>query len=182
VETTSSLARKGDSVMGGGDNKQKTKTNQTVKLPAWYEDAAKEALALGRNVAGQGYTPYIGPDIAAMDPGTQAGMGGFDAMSAAFGMPTGASASYMPEAQTYAGGVKGYSSFPAFEQAQEALKAKFPELYAYIQSFNKMGNSAPSNVSPIKSILAAKANPMQSAGSSGGLFDIAKLMTMMGGK
>jgi hypothetical protein len=111
---------------------------ETTKLPAWYEDAAKEILALGKKRASLGYTPYMGPDVAAMDPNTLAGMQGFDAMSAAFGMPAGgaAGAAYLPQAQEYAGGVKGYSSFPGFEQAQKALKAKYPGIYDYLMSFS----------------------------------------------
>jgi len=110
----------------------------TTKLPPWYEDAAKQIIALGQKRSQLGYVPYMGPDVAAMDPNTMAGIQGFDAMSAAFGMPGGgaASASYMPQAQTFAGGVKGYSSAPAFEEAQNALKAKYPGIYNYLQSFS----------------------------------------------
>lgn len=124
----------------------------TTKLPAWYEDAAKEIIALGKKRAALGYVPYMGPDVAAMDPNTMAGIQGFDAMSAAFGMPGGgaASASYMPQAQTFAGGVKGYSSFPAFEEAQNALKAKYPGIYNYLQSFsiNPQTGAAPGTAPP----------------------------------
>jgi len=110
----------------------------TTKLPPWYEDAAKQIIALGQKRSQLGYVPYMGPDVAAMDPNTMAGIQGFDAMSSAFGMPAGgaASMSYLPQAQTFAGGVKGYSGFPAFEEAQNALKAKYPGIYNYLQSFS----------------------------------------------
>ncbi len=89
-------------------------TETTTKLPAWYEDAAKDLIALGKKRSTLGYVPWMGPDVAALDPASLAGMQGFDAMSAAFGMPGNSAASaqqYLPQATNYAGGVKGYSGF-----------------------------------------------------------------------
>lgn len=123
--------------MGGGKD-NKTKTTQTTKLPQWYEDAAKNVINFGQNVASGGYVPFMGPDVAALSPNTKAGIQGVDAMSAAFGMPTSGGAGYLPEEQTFAGGVKGYSSFPGFEESMNALKAKYPAMYDFLSQFNKI--------------------------------------------
>jgi len=55
----------------------------------------------------------------------------------AFGLatPTGASVTGMPTATEYAGGIRGYSSAPLFEQAQAELAARRPAQKAYIDSF-----------------------------------------------
>lgn len=120
---------------GAGQNNE---TTTKVKLPKWYEAAAKDLLGAGKSAAEGGYIPYMGADVAAMAPQTQAGMQGIDAMSAAFGMPTSGGASYLPEAQEFAGGVKGYSSFPGFEEAMNNLKTKYPAAYEFLSQFNKI--------------------------------------------
>ena len=167
----------------GGGNK-KTKQTQDFKLPAWYETAAKDLIAAGKNVASGGYIPYIGPDVAAMSPETQAGIDGTNAMSAAFGMPT-SGGGYLPAAQTTAGGVKGYSSFPGFEESMANLKAKYPAAYEFISSFNKYGQNSPalaqsfnpSQVTPMQSRLDPNFNKIASMitlsglGGGGGGFD-----------
>jgi len=113
-------------------------TKTKTQLPAWYEDAAKDLIALGKKRSTLGYVPYLGPDVAAITPQQEAGIKGYDAMSSAFGMPAGGAQalSYLPQATEFAGGVKGYSSFPGFEQSMKALKAKYPGIYDYLQSFS----------------------------------------------
>lgn len=152
-----------------GDGK-KTKTKQETKLPAWYEDAAKDVIAKGNEVASGGYVPYIGPDVAALSDASKAGMQGIDNMSAAFGMPTSGGASYLPEAQTFAGGVKGYSSFPGFEQSMEALKAKYPGMYDFLSQFNKISQGqsfSPSQSTAFQEKLDPQFNSLMSAITGG---------------
>lgn len=158
---------------GGGD--QKSKQKSTTKLPEWYETGAKNAINFGQEAAQGGYIPYIGPDVAALSPASKAAFGGIDAMSAAFGMPTGASSSYLPEEVTGAGGVKGYSSFPGFEESMNALKAKFPGAYDFISKYSKLGQGSsinPSQVTPGQSMLApgfnATMNLFNGSGAPGG--------------
>jgi hypothetical protein len=141
----------------------------TTTLPAWYEDAAKELIALGKKRSQLGYVPWMGPDVAALDPASLAGMQGFDAMSQAFGMPAGAAAGaqqYLPQAQEYAGGVKGYSGFPAFEEAQKALKAKYPGIYEYLQSFSIPTGEAGTGTPPPSG--GGSGTPPPSGGGGGG--------------
>jgi hypothetical protein len=164
--------------MSGGA--QKTKTKQDFKLPEWYETAAKNAINFGTEISQGGYTPWIGPDVAALAPASKAGFQGVDAMSSAFGMPTGASSSYLPEEQTFAGGVKGYSSFPGFEEAMGALKTKYPGMYDFLSKYNKISQGSsfnPSQATGFQDMLSPQFNAMTNAlgggGGSGGSGDTA---------
>jgi len=155
--------------MSGGGSK-KTKTKQDFKLPAWYEDAAKKMISFGDEASQGGYVPWMGPDVAALSPAAKAGFQGVDAMSGAFGMPTGASAAYLPEEQTFAGGVKGYSSFPGFEESMEALKAKFPGMYDFLAKYNKISQGEsynPTQATPIQDKLDPKFNSFASLFGAG---------------
>ena len=116
--------------MGGGGGKGGS-TTQEVSIPAWLEDAAKSALARGEQAAGIGYVPYRGPDVAALTPMQEAAMANTSAASSAFGL--GASpmpGAGMPAVQTFAGGVRGYSSAPLYDQALNELKMRDPAQYA----------------------------------------------------
>jgi len=153
----------------GGSNK--TKTSQNFTLPKWYEDAAKELLAAGKTASSGGYTPWMGPDVAALSPASKAGIQGTDAMSAAFGMPTSGGASYLPEEQTFAGGVKGYSSFPGFEESMNALKAKYPGMYDFLSQFNKINQGSspnPSQSTAFQQQLSPQFNATVNAATGGG--------------
>lgn len=132
--------------MSKGSKDKVTKQTQNFKLPPWYEAAVKDMLASGKNIASGGYVPYMGPDVATITPQTVAGIQGTDAMSSAFGMPT-SDGSYLPAAQEFAGGVKGYSSFPGFEQSMEALKTKYPGMYEFLSKYNKINQGSSYNPS-----------------------------------
>ena len=109
--------------MGGGS------TTTETKIPAFLQRAMQENIARGRQAASIGYTPYYGPDVAAMTPMQEAAMANTNAGASAFGLAAGQGTG-MPEAQTFAGGVRGYSSAPMFEAALAELKARNPAQYA----------------------------------------------------
>ena len=46
----------------------KSKTTQTVSLPAWQESQMKELYAAGKGLAGQPFVPYTGPMVAGFNP------------------------------------------------------------------------------------------------------------------
>lgn len=121
-------------------------TSTELSIPGWLEDAAKRNLSRADTTAGLGYAPYYGPDIAALTPMQQAAMQSANSAASAFGMaaPTDAMAG-MPAAQTYAGGVQGYSSAPMYEQALGALKSNAPGLYDAIAAMfiNPQTGAAP---------------------------------------
>lgn len=114
---------------GGKGGSQTTK----VEIPQWAEDAAKGNLAKADEISKLGYVPYMGPDVAAFQPGQTAAFQNTNDMASAFGMSGGQSA--MPTPETYAGGVQGYSAFPMFEQAQQQLAQQRPGQANYIDSF-----------------------------------------------
>lgn len=107
----------------------------SVEIPAFLQEAAQRNLARADQVSQIGYTPYYGPDVAAMTPMQIAAMQNTGAAASAFGLPTVANPmAGMPAPQTFAGGVQGYSSAPLFQQSLEALRVNNPGQYAAIQS------------------------------------------------
>jgi len=46
----------------------KSKTTQTVSLPAWQEQQMQELYAAGKGLAGQPFVPYTGPMVAGFNP------------------------------------------------------------------------------------------------------------------
>jgi hypothetical protein len=111
--------------MGGG-----SKTTE-VKIPEWLEAAARENLARGQAVADIGYTPYYGPDVAAMTPMQMAAMQGTGSAAGAFGLPGGGMTGMegMPSPQIFAGGVQGYSSGSLYDEAIAELQRRRPGQY-----------------------------------------------------
>ena len=112
---------------GGGKGGSST---TSVQIPAWLENAAQQNLARADRVSQIGYTPYFGPDVAAFTPMQEASMNNTNQAALSFGMaaPTSAMAG-IPAAQTFAGGVQGYSSAPLYQQSVEALRTNAPGQY-----------------------------------------------------
>mgnify|MGYP000373703095 CR=1 FL=1 len=106
-------------------------TTSKTEIPAWLENAAIENINKARNVSQLGYTPYYGPDVAAFSPMQQQSMQSTGNAASAFGLaPQGFDAmAGMPQAQTFAGGVQGYSSAPLYQQALDQLQANRPGQY-----------------------------------------------------
>lgn len=125
------------------------KQTSETKIPEWLSGAAQQALTRANSVAAIPYTPYFGPDVAAMTPMQEAAASNINAGASAFGMaaPTGTG---MPEAQTFAGGVRGYSSAPMYEAAVNELKARYPGAYNAImgQFSDPMTGAMPSWMQP----------------------------------
>jgi len=109
---------------GGKGGSQSTE----VEIPQWMEDAGRKQLSRSEDIQQMGYMPYYGPDVAAFTPLQEAGMQSAANAGSAFGLaPEGMNAMQgMPEAQTFAGGVRGYSSAPLFEQALAELQERAP--------------------------------------------------------
>ncbi len=114
--------------MSGGKGGRET---TEVKIPAWLEAAAQESLARGGYVGNIGYTPYYGPDVAALTPMEIAAMQGTSSAASAFGLPGGGMTGMegMPMPQTFAGGLQGYSSGGLYDQALAELEARRPGQY-----------------------------------------------------
>ena len=106
-------------------------TSGSTEIPAWLENAAIENINKARDVSQIGYVPYYGPDVAAFSPMQQQSMQSTGNSASAFGLaPQGFDAmAGMPQAQTFAGGVQGYSSAPLYEQSLDKLFANAPAQY-----------------------------------------------------
>lgn len=101
--------------MSGGGGKGGEQTT-SVTYPPWVVEPAKRAIARGEDIAQIGYIPYEGPDVAALAPQQMAAMEGAQSAASAFGLPQANPMANLPQAQTYAGGVQGYSGAPLAEQ------------------------------------------------------------------
>jgi hypothetical protein len=104
-----------------------------TKVPEWQNRAARDALAAANRVANIGYTPYYGPDVAAMTPMQMAALQGTNQAASAFGMPTSDLSKGMPKAQNF-NGVMAYSSGDMYGQALAELKRRNPEQYAALMA------------------------------------------------
>jgi len=109
----------------------KTTTANTV--PAYLSEAGQNTLNRATDVSRIGYTPYYGPDVAAMTPAQIAAMQGTNIAASAFGLPTVDVTAGMPTATNY-GGMSAYSSGSAYDAALAELKARFPAQFAAIMS------------------------------------------------
>lgn len=103
-------------------------TSKTT-VPEWQNRAAQDALAAANRTANIGYTPYYGPDVAALTPMQMAAMQGTNQAAQAFGMPTADPMAGLPQATNY-GGVQAYSSGGLYDQALAELQRRNPEQYA----------------------------------------------------
>jgi hypothetical protein len=113
--------------MSGGGKGGKSTTE--VKIPDWLESAARSNIGRAENVAGLGYTPYYGPDVAAMTPMQTAAGQGINTAAGAFGLGTTDLSMGMPAPQTFAGGVQGYSSGGLYDQSLAELQRRAPGQY-----------------------------------------------------
>ena len=110
-------------------------TTSSVEVPQYIEDAAKRNLLRAQDISQIGYTPYYGPDVAAFTPMQEASFAGTQELASAFGAPTAqGGVSGMPEAQTFAGGIRGYSSAPLFEESLDEFGRRRPAQKAFIDS------------------------------------------------
>ena len=160
--------------MGGGSTEQKT------EIPKWLERSARDNIAQGQDVAGLGYVPYFGPDVAAFTPMQQASFQNTGQAANAFGMAGGGMTGMegMPQAQQFAGGVSGYSSAPMFAETMAALEANNPGQFAAIQNMfiNPQTGAAQMNAQQQGPTAA-----MRQSGSGGGGRDYAPRMSPSGG-
>lgn len=129
--------------MSGGGGKGGSQTSQ-AEIPQWAEDAMRQNLNRAEQAGQVGYMPYYGPDVAAFTPMQEMGMQSSYDAAAAYGLaPQGGNAmAGMPQAQEFAGGVRGYSSGDLFEQARREFETRNPNQAAsYNQMFTPYGNA-----------------------------------------
>lgn len=142
--------------MAGGGKGGSSSTQ--VQLPDWLDSAAQRAMQRGEQVGQIGFVPYMGPDVAAFTPQQQAAFAGTNQAASAFGLPS-TQGTGLPEPQTFAGGMQGYSSFPLYEEALAQLQQQRPGQFDAINSFfiDPVTGAAPTSG-------LAQANPAAVAG------------------
>jgi hypothetical protein len=151
-------------------------TSSTVEIPQYIEDAARRNLARADDISVTGYVPYYGPDVAAFTPMQEAAFQNTADVASAFGTAGGGMSQQgimggMSAPTTYAGGVRGYSSLPIYEQALEAFGEARPGQKRHIDSFfiDPYSGVAGANVGPTVDYTATPGDLGGiSAGSGGG--------------
>lgn len=120
--------------MAGGKGGSQT---ETFAPPTYLENAIREGLSRGQQVADLGYMPRYGVDVAGLTPMQQMSMQNVANQATAFGLlgPTDVMAG-MPPTQT-SGGFTGYSSGDVFDVYAQNLRERRPQQYAgYMGLFN----------------------------------------------
>jgi hypothetical protein len=156
--------------MSGG--KGGTQTSQ-ITIPDYIEEAARRNLAKAEDISQIGYMPYYGPDVAAFTPMQEASFQQAADVASAFGLAAPTTQADimggMPAPTQYAGGVRGYSAAPIYEQAVSELAARRPAQAEYLQSFfidPMTGETIRDYSQPAVSPVAPMASPV--AGGGGG--------------
>jgi hypothetical protein len=135
-------------------------TTTTVEVPQYIEDAAKRNLERADVISRIGYTPYYGPDVAAFTPTQEAAFQNVAGQAGAFGLatPAGGVMAGMPTPQEFAGGIRGYSSAPMYEQSLGEFARRRPAQFNLIESLfiNPVTGEVGSNVgSPVAPVIDA---------------------------
>ena len=110
------------------------RNQSSVQLPGFIEDAAQRAIQRGEQAAQIGFVPFSGPEVAAFTPMQEAAFAGTNQAASAFGLPT-VSGPQFPEPETFAGGVRGFSSRGLLDEAISQLGQERPGQLEAIQSF-----------------------------------------------
>lgn len=101
-----------------------SRSTQRTEIPQYIEDAGKIALQRAIQLQEMGPLPYMGPDVAMMDPAVAQNV---SSMASEFGL---AGPSPMPAMPTVSyGGITGYSAYPAYLESMQALQAARPDQY-----------------------------------------------------
>ena len=151
-------------------------TTSTVAVPEYIEDAARRNLTQADKISKLGFIPEYGPTIAALTPLQEAALQGTAQAAGAFGLPGGGMSMEdisggMPAPTTYAGGVRGYSALPIYEQALEAFGQARPGQKQYIDSFfiDPFTGAAGSNMqAPVDYTVASTPGDLGGIGAGGG--------------
>jgi hypothetical protein len=132
--------------MSGGGGKSGSDVTETT-IPDWIKNPAINNLQRAEDLQRIEYMPYRGPEVAAFDPNqVSAFQNNADAARAfGFNAPTDAMAG-MPEATTYAGGMRGYDSMSLYNQALEDVKNFQPGAWNQYQSL--FGQNVPTTSNP----------------------------------
>ena len=118
-----------------------TSAGSATEIPQWVQDAGRKQYQTGTELGQIGYTPYYGADVAAFNPMQESAFRSTGTAADAFGMgpastvPAGATfgphsptwaTDGIPAAETFAGGMRGYSGMPMYTEALNTLQEQRP--------------------------------------------------------
>lgn len=160
--------------MGSSTSSETQTATQTI--PAEVTAANAAMLARGQKLADLGYIPYMGVDVAGINPAERAAMENVGQMASAFGLAAPAAVDIgMPEITT--GGMTGYSGFPIYEGALERFRETRPDQYeAYAEALGYDPLTGEKKAAPVPvysapaAPAAAPASPMSSAPAGAAYF------------
>lgn len=113
------------------------RSSQTTQVPQFVEDAARMALARSQEIQGLGYMPYMGPEVAVVNPYEQALASNVGGMASAYGLAAPAAMDMGAMPVVTQGGLTGYSSYPAYEQGMREFQAMRPDQYGALASMTQ---------------------------------------------
>lgn len=117
----------------GSSTATETQT-QTQTIPPEVTAANAAMLARGQKLAELGYIPYMGVDVAGINPAERAAMENVGQMASAFGLAA-PETSQISAPEVTMGGMTGYTSFPMYEGALERFRETRPDQYdAYAEA------------------------------------------------
>lgn len=147
--------------MGGSSRTEKT------EIPAYMEEAGQFALEKAKQIDALGKLPYMGPEVAAVNPYEQALARNVGGMASAFGLEAPAALDMGGMETVTQGGLTGYSSYPAYMASMERLKELRPDQYEYFAKMTGFDPITGAAIAPPPAPVAAPvAAPVSSAGSS----------------
>lgn len=114
-----------------------TSSTQRTEIPQYIEDAGRLALQRAMQMQEMGYMPYMGPEVAAVNPYEQAMAANVGGMASAYGLqaPSSIDMGGMPTVSY--GGMTGYTSYPAYIQNLQALQQARPDQYGELAGMTK---------------------------------------------
>jgi hypothetical protein len=125
-----------------------SRSTQETKIPAYIEEAGRKALERAQQIQDLGYVPYMGPEIAEISETERALNRNVGAMASAFGLEGPAPLTMGDAEVTSAGGVSGYSSYPAYMSALQRLQEQRPEQYAYLAGLGRFDPITGAEIAP----------------------------------
>jgi hypothetical protein len=114
-----------------------SKSTQSTQIPEYIQEAGKLALQRAQDVQAMGYIPYMGPEVATINPYEQAAASNVASMASAFGLTAPVSRSMAGVPTVTQGGITGYSSYPAYMSSLERLREVRPEMYEYFSGMTR---------------------------------------------
>jgi hypothetical protein len=117
----------------------------TMSIPSWLEQPTRRNIQRAEEISQIGYIPRMGPEVAAFTSPQYQAMANNNRMAQAYGLET--KPIDVPDAQEFAGGLEGYSSYAPFEEMIRQIRDRRPHQYTAHQGqfLNPWTGKAPSS-------------------------------------